>query len=360
MSQSNKTLSTLQHRRSSSAKEPAAFPFLTVDTSAAQKHQKDDAPSGLAPLGVPKVPTRALAANPSQAADTFKSVKAAASAGINAPAITPKLLNGHPFDEPWSSELISHPTPSADSAWLSDQFQDPVDTFESAMAHPSDLSNELSPWLNIEHSNSQNSENTPSASSLQSLRRSQDQAVAIPYAKAHASGVSDKLSPWINTENPIPPKALAPHPPPAQEQKKPVKYVLPTRKKKPNYQINFNPSADPTAVSKGKKTGRKASVEGNMNEVLEKLDLLKEGQIEADAAEKHEQGETTKAINKAEEARDKEQKRQDYLEGKAMEIHENLLRCKPFDIGALRREFPEPEVQIVVRRLRVLGLAVGK
>ena len=52
-----------------------------------------------------------------------------------------------------------------------------------------------------------------------------------------------------------------------------------------------------------------------------------------------------------------EQDRMKYVEGRAEDIHENLLQCRPFDIDAVRREFSEGEVQYIKRIVRRLGFA---
>ena len=54
-------------------------------------------------------------------------------------------------------------------------------------------------------------------------------------------------------------------------------------------------------------------------------------------------------------AHEKEQERKKYVEGRAQDIHDNLLLCKPFDIDAVRREFSGKEVQDIKKIVRELG-----
>ena len=58
--------------------------------------------------------------------------------------------------------------------------------------------------------------------------------------------------------------------------------------------------------------------------------------------------------------KERERERRRYVEGRARDIHENLLLCKPFDVDAVRREFGEEEVREVKRLVRELGFAVRK
>lgn len=52
-----------------------------------------------------------------------------------------------------------------------------------------------------------------------------------------------------------------------------------------------------------------------------------------------------------------EQERKKYVEGRAQDIHENLLQCRPFDMDAVRREFSEKEVRDIKTMVRALGFA---
>ncbi|CAD6593473.1 MAG: hypothetical protein ASARMPRED_007567 [Alectoria sarmentosa] len=54
-------------------------------------------------------------------------------------------------------------------------------------------------------------------------------------------------------------------------------------------------------------------------------------------------------------AHKKEQERKKYVEGRAQDIHDNLLLCKTFDIDAVRREFSGEEVQDIKKIVRELG-----
>ena len=56
----------------------------------------------------------------------------------------------------------------------------------------------------------------------------------------------------------------------------------------------------------------------------------------------------------------KEQERKRYVEGRARDIHENLLLCRPFDVDAVRREFSEKEVQDIKGIVRALAFAKMK
>ena len=55
-----------------------------------------------------------------------------------------------------------------------------------------------------------------------------------------------------------------------------------------------------------------------------------------------------------------EQERKKYVEGKARDIHVNLLHCRPFDIDAVRREFSEKEVGDIKNIVRALGFGKMK
>ena len=57
----------------------------------------------------------------------------------------------------------------------------------------------------------------------------------------------------------------------------------------------------------------------------------------------------------------KERERRRYVEGRAWDIHEKLLLCKPFDVDAVRREFSEEEeVREVKRLVREWGVVARK
>lgn len=152
---------------------------------------------------------------------------------------------------------------------------------------------------------------------------------------------------------------------------------------------------------------RKCAIETNISEVIEKLEKHKgeqekQEQLEAvrlnkakeavkaaakkleaakskkvdeavEVKEKQEQLQTQK-LKKADEAvkakakakkltadamatHKKEQERKEYVEGRAHDIHESLLQCRPFDINAVRREFSEKEVQDIKQTVRELGFA---
>lgn len=134
---------------------------------------------------------------------------------------------------------------------------------------------------------------------------------------------------------------------------------------------------------------RKTSIEANMSEVQEKLakhkrERAKQEQEQLEATKSKRADEAVKATAKQFEAAKskkadeavkakakklaadamathmKEQGRKQYVEGRAQEIHENLLQCKPFDIDAVRREFSEKEVQDIKNLVRGLGFAKKK
>ena len=118
--------------------------------------------------------------------------------------------------------------------------------------------------------------------------------------------------------------------------------------------------------SKKHERERKCSLETDMSLVHEKLEKFKREQ------EKQERLQAQKLKKRADEAvkakakkltadamaaHKKAQERKKYIEGRALEIHENLLRCKPFDMDAARREFSEQEVQDIKQIVRGLGFA---
>ncbi len=83
-------------------------------------------------------------------------------------------------------------------------------------------------------------------------------------------------------------------------------------------------------------------------------------QLEAAVAKKADEAVTVRAKAKklaadAMARHKKEQERKKYVEGRAQDIHEDLLHAKPFDIDAVRREFSEKEVQDIKRTVRELG-----
>ncbi len=81
-------------------------------------------------------------------------------------------------------------------------------------------------------------------------------------------------------------------------------------------------------------------------------------QLEAAAAKKADEAVTVRAKAKklaADAMAKEEQERKKYVEGRAQDIHEDLLQAKPFDIDAVRREFSEKEVQYIKRVVRELG-----
>lgn len=86
----------------------------------------------------------------------------------------------------------------------------------------------------------------------------------------------------------------------------------------------------------------------------------KEEQLEAQKVEKADKTVRAKAKKLTADAmarHKKEQDRMKYVEGRARDIHENLLQCRPFDIDAVRREFSEGEVQNIKEIVRRLGFA---
>ena len=91
----------------------------------------------------------------------------------------------------------------------------------------------------------------------------------------------------------------------------------------------------------------------------------KEAQLEAAESKKAHEAVTVrvKAKKLAADAmarHSKEQERKRYVEGRARDIHENLLLCRPFDVDAVRREFSEKEVQDIKGLVRALGFAKMK
>ena len=110
---------------------------------------------------------------------------------------------------------------------------------------------------------------------------------------------------------------------------------------------------------------RKSSIETDMSIVHEKLETFKreqEKQEHLEAQKLKRADEAVKAKAKkltadAMAAHRKEQERRKYVEGRALDIHENLLQCKPFDIDAARREFSQQEVQDIKKIVRGLGFA---
>ena len=148
----------------------------------------------------------------------------------------------------------------------------------------------------------------------------------------------------------------------------------------PQSQNNFARAADNTAAgqlntvsntalrnemgsSKKQELERKCSIETDMSLVqskLEKFKLEQEKQEHLQAQKSKRADEAVKAKAKkltaaAMAAHKKEQERRKYVEGRALDIHENLLRCKPFDMDAARREFSEKEVQDIKEIVRGLG-----
>ncbi|KAF6224836.1 hypothetical protein HO133_010030 [Letharia lupina] len=110
---------------------------------------------------------------------------------------------------------------------------------------------------------------------------------------------------------------------------------------------------------------RKSSIEANISEIQGKLEKHRRGQeqqerLEAQKLEKADEAVKRKAEKLAADAmatHRKEQERKEYVEGRAQDIHENLLQCKPFDMDAVRREFSEREVQDITKIVRELGFA---
>ena len=117
--------------------------------------------------------------------------------------------------------------------------------------------------------------------------------------------------------------------------------------------------------SKKQERERKCSIETDMSIVQEKLEKFKreqEKQEHLQAQKLKRADEAVKAKAKkltadAMAAHKKEQERKKYVEGRAQDIHENLLQCKPFDMDAARREFSEKEVQDIKKIVRGLGFA---
>lgn len=110
---------------------------------------------------------------------------------------------------------------------------------------------------------------------------------------------------------------------------------------------------------------RKSSIEANISEIQGKLEKHRRGQeqqerLEAQMLKKADEAVKRKAEKLAADAmatHRKEQERKEYVEGRARDIHENLLQCKPFDMDAVRREFSEREVQGIMKIVRELGFA---
>ena len=117
--------------------------------------------------------------------------------------------------------------------------------------------------------------------------------------------------------------------------------------------------------SKQQERERKCPIETDMSLVqskLEKFKLEQEKQEHLQAQHLKRADEAVKAKAKkltaaAMAAHKKEQERKKYVEGRARDIHENLLRCKPFDMDAARREFSDKEVQDIKVIVRGLGFA---
>lgn len=132
---------------------------------------------------------------------------------------------------------------------------------------------------------------------------------------------------------------------------------------------------------------RKDSIEACISEVREKLEKHKrerekqeqleaEGltkadeaakatakQLEAAKSQKADEAIKAKAKKLAADAmatHKKDQERRKYVEGRAWDIHGNLLQCKPFDIDAVRREFSEKEVQDIKKLVRELDLVKNR
>lgn len=130
---------------------------------------------------------------------------------------------------------------------------------------------------------------------------------------------------------------------------------------------------------------RNGSIEAKIFEVIEKLEKHKreqEKQGQLGAVKLDESDEAVKATAKQLEAatskdadeavkvkaeakklaadamarHKKQQERKEYVQGRAQDIHENLLQFKPFDIDAVRREFSEKEVQDIKKLVRELEL----
>ena len=95
---------------------------------------------------------------------------------------------------------------------------------------------------------------------------------------------------------------------------------------------------------------------------LEKTDgeVMAKGQLKAEEWKEVVRAKAKKLAADAMAAHKKEQERIKYVEGRAWDIHMNLLLCRPFDVDAVRREFSEEEVQDVKRIVRELGFAEKK
>lgn len=113
--------------------------------------------------------------------------------------------------------------------------------------------------------------------------------------------------------------------------------------------------------SKKQEQERKCSIETDMSIIQEKLEKFKQEQEK----QEHLQAQKLQAVKArakkltadAMAAHKKEQERKKYVEWRALDIHENLLQFKPFDMDAARREFSEREVQDIKKIVRRLGFA---
>ena len=83
----------------------------------------------------------------------------------------------------------------------------------------------------------------------------------------------------------------------------------------------------------------------------------KEEQLEAVESKKADETATVRAKAKKLAA---DAMRKKYVEGRARDIHVNLLHCRPFDIDAVRREFSEKEVGDIKNIVRALGFGKMK
>ena len=116
--------------------------------------------------------------------------------------------------------------------------------------------------------------------------------------------------------------------------------------------------------SKKQERERKGSIETDMSIVQEKLEKFKREQekqehLQAQKFKKADEAVKAKAKKLTADAMaaHKDQERKKYVEGRAQDIHENLVQCKPFDMDAARREFSEKEVQDIKKIVRGLGFA---
>lgn len=126
----------------------------------------------------------------------------------------------------------------------------------------------------------------------------------------------------------------------------------------------FPPLSDTMDAADKQERRRKSSIEANMSEVQEKLAKHKREQEQLEATKLKKADEAVKAKAEARKlaadamaTHKKEQGRKKYVEGRAWDIHENMLRCKPFDMDAVRQEFSEKEVQVIKKIVRELGFA---